>query len=130
VKVAAFPVKKAMSYTVEQYRKGLPFTAEARANAERTVNFINDVMNSMPGELRISSTVRDAKHNAEVGGVANSKHLNTRALAVDFMPIDGKFTAARKNKLFAVCQRHEFGLLVHNVSSGLHYHCEYKGKKK
>lgn len=117
-------------YTVEDYRKGLPLTPEARANAQLTVDFINDVLNAIPGELRISSTVRTPEHNKAVGGVWNSKHLNSRALAVDFMPVDGKFTDVRKAKLQTVCNRHGFGLLVHNVSTGLHYHCEYKGKKR
>jgi hypothetical protein len=116
--------------TYEEYRKGLKIPPDAQQNAKDTVAFINDVMKSMPGELRVSSTVRDAKRNAQVGGVPNSKHLNTRAHAVDFMPIDGKFTKEREARLRTVCNRHEFGLLVHDVSTGLHYHCEYRGKKR
>jgi hypothetical protein len=117
-------------YSVEEYRKGLQFTPEAAANAQRTVNFINDVLNSMPGELRISSTVRTPEHNKAVGGVKNSKHLNSRALAVDFMPVDSKFTEGREKRLRAVCARHGFGFLDHAVTTGRHYHCEYKGKKR
>lgn len=113
-----------------EYSKGLPIPPAAQQNAKDTVAFINDVMTSMPGVLRVSSTVRDAKRNAQVGGVPNSKHLNTRAHAVDFMPVDGKFTEGKRLRLKAVCDRHGFGLLIHNVSTGLHYHCEFRGKKR
>ncbi|HEX8396359.1 MAG TPA: D-Ala-D-Ala carboxypeptidase family metallohydrolase [Pyrinomonadaceae bacterium] len=113
-------------YTIEQYRAGLNLTPEARLNAQITVNFINDVFQSLPGMLRISSTVRTPAKNRAVGGVENSKHLVSRALAVDFVPMDGKFTGELKNALQAVCNRHRFELIVHNVGSGLHYHCEYE----
>lgn len=116
--------------TVADYAKGNNLTGAAQANAQRTVNFINDVLSSIPGRLRISSTVRTPAHNAAVGGVANSKHLTTRALAVDFMPVDGRFTDELKAKLQTVCDRHGFELLVHNVKTGLHYHCEYEPGKK
>jgi len=116
--------------TYEEYAKGLPIPPAAQQNAKDTVAFINDVMKSMPGELRVSSTVRDKKRNAQVGGVENSKHLNTNAHAVDFVPIDGKFTKDREARLRTVCNRHGFGIKVHNVGTGMHYHCEYRGKKR
>ena len=111
-----------MSYTVSQYMKGFPVTKAIAANAAMTVAFINDVLNKIPN-VRITSTVRDAKHNAAVGGVANSKHLNTRALAVDFGWIADK---AVRDKIKQIATAHGFGYLEHNVTTGMHIHCEKK----
>ncbi len=116
-----------LTMNLAEYAKGLDISSpEARTNAPRTVDFINDVLNSFPGVYRVSSTVRSEAHNKAVGGVANSYHLNRRAGAVDFMPVDGHFTEQKRANLKAKADKHGFGLLAHNVKTGMHYHCEIK----
>jgi len=115
-----------MAYTLEQYKDGEQLTAEATANAQNiTVPFINEVISALGSKVRISSTVRGAKENARVGGVANSKHLVTRALAVDFVP--SAWTASITDVVRRIAAKHGFGYLEHNVKTGQHIHCEYKG---
>ena len=65
-----------LTMNLAEYAKGLDISSpEARTNAPRTVDFINDVLNSFPGVYRVSSTVRSEAHNKAVGGVANSLTL-------------------------------------------------------
>ncbi len=115
-----------MAYTFEQYVKGNKLTAEAAANARSiTIPFINEVVSALGSRIRISSTVRDAKENAAVGGVPNSKHLTSRALAVDFVP--SAWTTSITDVVRSIAAKHGFGYLEHNVKTGQHIHCEYKG---
>lgn len=118
-----------MAYTLEQYAKGEKLTAEALSNAEnRTVPFVNDVLNALGAKIRVSSTVRDAAHNKAVKGAVNSKHLTTRALAVDFVPVRWEVSITEVVKTIA--RRHGFGYLEHDKGSGQHIHCEYRGSGK
>jgi uncharacterized protein YcbK (DUF882 family) len=113
-------------YTLEQYLKGNKVSAECVSNAKLVVAFINDVIAKVPS-VRITSTVRTPAHNKQVNGVENSKHLTTRCLAVDFGMIQDKGT---RDKIQSVAVSHGFGFLVHDVGSGNHIHCEWKGVKK
>jgi uncharacterized protein YcbK (DUF882 family) len=111
--------------TFEQYAKGHKLTAEAAANARRTIAFINDVEAALGNKIRVTSTIRTPEQNAAVGGVPNSKHLVSRALAVDFVPVS--WTKEITDVVKKIANNHGYGYLDHNVSTGRHIHCEYKG---
>lgn len=75
---------------------------------------LEQMARNIPG-ARITSGIRDAVHNAEVGGVANSQHLAGTALdfvapGVSLADIQAKFPGEQ--------------VLQHDAGSGMHFHVQ------
>lgn len=114
--------------TLDEYTKGKKLSGEVLANAQRTLAFTNEVIAALGSKIRVTSTIRTAAQNKAVGGVENSKHLDTRALAVDFVPV--AWTASITDVVKRIAAKHGYGYLDHDVKTGRHIHCEYKGTEK
>ena len=77
-----------------KYCKGYPKEPE-----EKLIRIADDIRESLGGKATVTSGLRCTRHNANEGGVSNSRHLSGKAM--DFR-IEGK-TA---DQLLAVVQKH------------------------
>lgn len=96
--------------------------AALTGNANKTIAIVNEIFAAMPNRFRFTSGYRTPAQNAAANGVENSFHV--KALAADFVPVDGKFTAAEKASIVSIISKYGYELITHNVGSGLHYHIE------
>lgn len=99
---------------------GVP--ANLTGNAQKTISIVNEIFAAMPNRFRFTSGYRTPAQNAAANGVPNSFHV--RALAADFVPIDGRFLDADKAAISAILAKYGYELITHNAGSGLHYHIE------
>ncbi|HEX8636708.1 MAG TPA: D-Ala-D-Ala carboxypeptidase family metallohydrolase [Pyrinomonadaceae bacterium] len=96
--------------------------AELVANAEKTILILNEIFAAFPGRFRFTSGYRSPAKNKSVGGVPDSYHV--KALAGDFVPVDGRYPIEEKVGVNAIAAKHGYEVLIHKVNSGLHYHIE------
>lgn len=95
------------------------------ANARATVAVVNEIFAAFPGRFRFTSGYRTPQRNAAVNGAPNSFHV--RALAADFVPVDGRYPAAEVAGVKSIVERYGGEVIIHNAGSGLHYHIEPRG---
>lgn len=108
--------------TVTQFTEGGKLPANLTGNADFTIAILNEIFSALPGRFRFSSGWRSAVDNRAAGGVANSYHV--QALAGDFVPVNGQFTAENKSVILSIINKYAYELIIHDVGSGLHYHIE------
>ena len=111
---------------VEEFGKNERIPSGLQSNAAKTVNFANEMTAKFP-YLRWTSGYRSAARNKSVGGVPTSLHV--QALAVDFVPNDGNYSASRESEIREFAAQSGFWLLVHDAGSGNHFHLEYNPRK-
>lgn len=108
--------------TVQQFAKGNMIPQQYSANAQMTVNIVNEVFDAFPNRFRFTSGYRTPAQNRAANGVTNSFHLT--AEAADFVPNNGQFPGGEKSQLLSVVGKYGYEVVLHNVGSGLHYHIE------
>lgn len=115
-----------MAISLKEFGKSEIVPANLQANAEKTIKFAGEMTAAFPF-LRFTSGYRSAARNKRVGGVPTSLHV--QALAVDFVPTDGKYSAEREKHIRSFAAERGFWLLVHDAGSGNHFHLEYNPRK-
>ncbi len=86
-------------------------------------HFVKKYLAPLGLEVRITSTLREADHNAAVGGAENSAHVH--GLAVDFQLFRGgkRLTPAEESKIFKdVIAPHWSGFALDEVATKNHIH--------
>jgi hypothetical protein len=110
--------------TVQQYAKGVTIPQSLLSNAQFTVNIVNEIFNQFPNQFTFNSGYRTPAHNAAVGGVANSYHV--QALAADITPKNGNYNQY-KSALTAIVGRYGWELIDERNKN--HFHIEPSNKK-
>ncbi len=109
--------------TIQQYAKGAAIPQGYLNNAQLTVGIVNDIFNQFPNQFTFNSGYRTPQHNAEVGGVANSYHV--QALAADITPLNGNYNQY-KSALQTIVGG--YGWEVIDERNKNHFHIEPSGK--
>lgn len=92
------------------------------SNANFTISIVNEIFAAFPGRFRFTSGYRSPSQNTAANGVEGSFHL--KALAADFVPINGSFPADEFSRIGAIVSKYNYEAIKHNAGSGLHYHIE------
>ena len=108
--------------TVQQYAKGENIPQQYLNNANLTVRIVNDIFNQFPNQFSFNSGYRTPAHNAAVGGVANSYHV--QALAADVAPLNGNYNQY-KSALQTIVARYGWELIDERNKN--HFHIEPSG---
>jgi hypothetical protein len=114
--------------TLNQFAGKFTVPANLQANANKTVSILNEIFAKFPGRFRFTSGYRSPAHNAAVGGVPTSYHI--QALAGDFVPNNGVYFQSEINGVNAIAAKYGYEVLIHNAGSGKHYHIEPLPQKK
>ncbi len=110
--------------TVQQYAKGATIPQNLLSNAQLTVGIVNEVFSAFPNQFTFNSGYRTPAHNAAVGGVPNSFHV--QALAADITPLNGNYDKY-KSALKALVGR--YGWEVIDERNKNHFHLEPSNNK-
>jgi hypothetical protein len=105
--------------TVQQYAKGATIPKNYLGNAQITVNIVNEIFNKFPNQFTFNSGYRTPAHNAGVGGVPNSYHV--QALAADIAPKNGNYNQY-KTALTAIVAKYGWELV--DERNKHHFHLE------
>ncbi len=105
--------------TVQQYAKGATIPQNLLNNAQLTVGIANEIFSAFPNQFTFNSGYRTPAHNAAVGGVPNSFHV--QALAADITPHNGNYDKY-KSALKALVGKH--GWEVIDERNKNHFHLE------
>lgn len=108
--------------TVQQYAKGAVIPQNLLSNAQLTVGIINEIFNTFPNQFTFNSGYRTPAHNAAVGGVPNSFHV--QALAADITPLNGNYDRY-KSALTELVGKYGWELI--DERSKNHFHIEPSG---
>ncbi len=109
--------------TIQQYAKGATIPQNYLGNARLTVGIVNEIFNAFPNQFTFNSGYRTPAHNAAVGGVANSFHV--QALAADVTPLNGNYDKY-KSALTAIVAK--YGWEVIDERNKNHFHLEPSNK--
>jgi hypothetical protein len=105
--------------TVQQYAKGATIPQKYLANAQVTIGIVNEIFNQFPNQFTFNSGYRTPTHNAAVGGVPNSFHV--QALAADVTPKNGNYNQY-KSALTSLVAKYGWELIDERNKN--HFHIE------